>query len=59
MMKVPMALHTLIYIYLHICIYVQKLDDGWPESEKGDCQAIPSKIELSKSHDFFVQSIIE
>ena len=40
-----------------------RLDDGWPESEKGDCQAIPSKeivtIELSKSHDFFIQSVIE
>ena len=40
-----------------------QLDDGWPESEKGDCQAIPSKeivkIELSKSHDFFIQSVIE
>ena len=34
-----------------------------PESEKGDCQAIPSKeivkIELPKSHDFFIQSVIE
>ena len=41
----------------------QKLDNGWPESEEGDCQAIPSKeivkIELSKSHDFFIQFLIE
>ena len=35
-----------------------ELDDGWPESETGDCQALPSKeivkIELSKSHDIFI-----
>ena len=40
-----------------------KLDGGWPESEKGDCQAVARKeivkIELSKSHDFFIQSVIE
>ena len=35
-----------------------KLDEGWPESETGGCQALPSKeivkIELSKSHDIFI-----
>ena len=40
-----------------------KLDDGWPESETGDCPAQSSheiaKIELSKSNDFFIQSVIE
>ena len=34
-------------------IWTFELDDGWPESEKGDCQAVPSKkiakIELWKS----------
>ena len=38
------------------------LDDGWPESETGDCPALSSheivKIELSKSHDFSVQSVV-
>ena len=40
-----------------------KLDDGWPESETGDCPALSSheifKTELSKSHDFFIQTVIE
>ena len=40
----------------------KQLDDGWPESETGDCSALSSyetiKIELSKSHDFFIQSVI-
>ena len=35
------ALSRLVNRPLH-----HKLDDGWPESEKGDCQAIPSKTSL-------------
>ena len=39
----------------------KKLDDGWPET--GDCSALSSyeaiKIDLSKSHEFFIQSVIE
>ena len=42
---------------------LRKLDGGWPESETGDCSALSSyetiKIALSKSHDFFIQSVIE
>ena len=39
------------------------LDDGWPDSETGDCSVLWSyetiKIDLSKSNGFFIQSVIE
>ena len=34
----PSDLHVVF-----LCLNNMKLDDGWPESEKGDCQAVPNK----------------
>ena len=67
-----MTLQFIQSLYMSDCIRVRgfyqvvfqkTLDDGWPESETGHCPALSSheivKIELSKSHDFFIQSVIE